>query len=241
MDGSRNEFTSPAVSTAVDKAFGLLTRAQEQGGKISGVDYQKIRSTLGKAADDAFGSRNSELGQALKTIKRALDQAARDSMPASEKQAWDVASRQWQNLKVVEKAASPTTADAVMGNISPAKLAQALKSVDAQGYTYGTRGDNMGDLARIGQAFVKDQIPNSGTAERTFFMRMMENPVKALWQGGAGGISRPVQSLINSPAGQRYFTVGAIPETEKRRLMAELLKRGMVGGATALPLSQPQQ
>lgn len=241
VDGSRNEFTSPAVSTAVDKAFGLLTRAQEQGGKISGVDYQKIRSTLGKAADDAFGSRNSELGQALKTIKRALDQAARDSMPASEKQAWDVASRQWQNLKVVEKAASPTTADAVMGNISPAKLAQALKSVDAQGYTYGTRGDNMGDLARIGQAFVKDQIPNSGTAERTFFMRMMENPVKALWQGGAGGISRPVQSLINSPAGQRYFTVGAIPETEKRRLMAELLKRGMVGGATALPLSQPQQ
>jgi hypothetical protein len=241
VDGARNEFTSPAVSTAVDKALALLTRAEKQGGKISGADYQKIRSTLGKAANDAYAAKNSELGGALKTIKRALDQEARNSLPAGEKEAWDQASRQWQNLKIVEKAAAPTTADAVAGNVSPAKLAQALQSVDKQGYTYGTRGDNMSDLARVGQAFVKDQIPNSGTAERTFWTRFMENPLNAVWQGGAGGISRPLQSLMNSPAGQRYFTAGVIPDSEKRRLTAELLKRGLVGGTIALPISEAQK
>ena len=241
VDSSRNEFTNPAVGSAVNKALDLLARAEKNGYKISGEDYQRIRSTLGKASDDAFKSSNSELAQALKAIKRALDGEARNSLPAAEKAAWDKASRQWQNLKIVERAAAPNSADAVAGNVSPSKLSQALLSTDRQGYTYGTRDDNMGELARVGQAFVKDQIPNSGTAERTFWTRFMENPVKALWQGGAGGISRPAQAAINSPAGQRYFSVGAIPDSEKRRLFAELLKRGLVGGTIAAPLGQPQK
>ena len=241
VDSSRNEFTNPAVGSAVNKALDLLARAEKNGYKISGEDYQRIRSTLGKAADDAFKASNSELAQALKAIKRALDGEARNSLPAAEKAAWDKASRQWQNLKIVERAAAPNSADAVAGNVSPSKLSQALLSTDRQGYTYGTRTDNMGELARVGQAFVKDQIPNSGTAERTFWTRFMENPVKALWQGGAGGISRPAQAAINSPAGQRYFSVGAIPDSEKRRLYAELLKRGLVGGTIAAPLGQPQK
>lgn len=241
VDASRNEFTNPAVGSAVNKALDLLARAERNGQKISGADYQKIRSTLGKAADDAFGANNSELAQALKTIKAALDGEARNSLPAAEKAAWDKASRQWQNLKIVERAAAPNSADAVAGNVSPAKLSQALLSTDRKGYTYGTRTDNMGELARVGQAFVKEQIPNSGTAERTFWTRFMENPLSAIWQSGAGGISRPAQAAINSPAGQRYFSVGAIPDSEKRRLYAELLKRGLVGGTIAAPLGQPQK
>lgn len=239
VDASRNEFTSPSVSTAVNKGLELLARSEKQGKTISGADYQKIRSTLGKAADDAFGARNSELGQALKTIKRALDAEASNSLSAADKQAWQEASRQWQNLKILERASAPTSADAVAGNVSPAKLAQALMSADKQGFTYGTRGDAMSDLARIGQAFVKEQIPNSGTAERSFWQRMLENPVKAVWEGSVGGISRPVQMAINSPGGQRYLTTGIIPPSERAALIAELAKRGLVGGGvTAAPLIQ---
>jgi len=238
VDASRNEFTSPSVSTAVNKGLELLARSEKQGRTISGADYQKIRSTLGKAADDAFGARNSELGQALKTIKRALDSEAANSLSAADRTAWQEASRQWQNLKVLEKAAAPTSADAVAGNVSPAKLAQALMSADKQGYTYGTRGDAMSDLARIGQAFVKEQIPNSGTAERSFWQRMMENPLKAIWQGGVGGISRPAQMAINSPAGQRYLSMGMLPESQRLAIAAELAKRGLVGGTIAAPLAE---
>jgi hypothetical protein len=229
IDSSITPFSSPGIRSAVDKGYDLATQSP-----ISGVDYQKIRSVLGSASSDAFRGNSSELGQALKTIRNSLDDAAQQTLSPADQAAWKEANRQYQNLKVVEKAAAPTSADAVSGNVSPAKLAQALMSTDKQGMIYGTRGDNMGDLARIGQAFVKDQIPNSGTAERSFYTKFLTNPVEAIWQGGVGGISLPVQKLMNSDAGQAYLQNGLIPMNAKTKMMADILRQGATGGGASV-------
>ena len=197
IESQINAFSSPAIRTSVDKALDLAAQ-----GSITGKAYQQVRSTLGKQANDAFKSGNSELGQALKQVKGALDDAATSSISKADQEAWRVAREQWQALKVVEKAAAPVSADAVAGNVSAAKLAQALQQVDKKGFTYGTRADELSDLARIGQAFIKDQVPNSGTAQRSFYQNFLTHPVDTVWQGGIGGLSVPIQRFINSRAGQ---------------------------------------
>lgn len=231
IEAGTNAFTKPAVRDAVDKGLELASQ-----GTLSGRTYQNVRSTLGKQASDAFKSGNSELGQALKAIQTSLDDAATQSVSAADKAAWGQARKQWQALKVVEKAAAPTSADAVSGNVSPAKLAQALQSTDKQGFTYGTRGDELSDLARIGQAFLKNQVPNSGTAQRTFWQSMMNNPLEAVWQGTTGGLSMPMQALLTSKPGQAYLTNGLLNVTPQQMAIGRGAG-GLLGAGVPLGLN----
>jgi hypothetical protein len=224
VDSSRTAFSSPKIGDTIEKAMELASK-----GRISGQEYQKVRSSLGKAASSAFNS-DAELGQALKSIRNALDDAATRSITESDKKAWTEARKQWQALKVLEKAAAPTSADAVAGNVSPAKLASALNTVD-KGFKYGTGQQELGDVARVGRAFVAENIPNSGTAQRSFYQGVVENPLRLL-SGAAGVGSVPIQSLINSPAGQRYLVEGLL------RNAPMLQNAGRYGGmslATGLP------
>ena len=224
VDSSTTAFSNPKIGDTVEKALEVAAK-----GKISGQEYQKIRSSLTKASSSAF-STDAELGQALKSIRNALDDAAGRSISDADKQAWTEARKQWQALKVLEKAAAPTTADAVAGNVSPAKLASALNTAD-KGFKYGTGQKELGDVARVGQAFVKDQIPNSGTAQRQFYQSVLENPLRLL-SGAAGIGSVPIQSLINSPAGQRYLMQGLLPQSQTLGILGRAGGRSL---ATGLP------
>lgn len=197
---------------------------------MAGDVYQKVRSIVSRSASDAFSSGDSQLGQSLKAIREGLDAAAEKSISAADKSAWDLARQQWQALKVLEKAAAPTTADAVAGNVSPAKLANALNTVD-KNFKYGKGQQELGDLARVGKAFIQDNIPNSGTAQRTFYQNVIENPLRLL-SGAAGVGSVPIQALLNSKAGQAYLTQGLLPNSPTMGLL------GQVGGK-ALPLGMP--
>lgn len=225
IESSVTPFSSNKIRETVDKAMELASQ-----GKISGTEYQKVRSSLGKAADSAFKS-DSELGQALKSIRIALDDAAERSLSDADKKAWSTARQQWQALKVIEKAAAPTSADAVAGNVSPAKLANALNTVD-KNFKYGTGRQQLGDVARVGKAFVQDQIPNSGTAQRAFYQDLLQNPLKII--PGAMGIgSVPMQSLMNSSAGQRYFTNGLVPQNYLTGNLGLLGQRALALGLPA--------
>jgi hypothetical protein len=244
IDAGANAFTNPAVRSSVDKALDLAQR-----GTIDGHTYQNVRSTLSKQAKDAFSSGNSELGQALKTIQGALDDAATQSISAGDKAAWNAARSQYAALKAVEKAAAPTSADAVAGNISPAKLANVLMQQNKKGMVYGTGDQGLPDLARIGQAFIKDQIPDSGTAQRSLYQAlmtggaglgglMMANPVTALTAAGASSITPAlIQALMRSPGGQQYLSQGLIAPTARNAAIGNMLRQGLVGGGAALPLS----
>ena len=247
IESGTNAFTKPGVRDAVDKGLEIAA-----SGKLDGMTYQKIRSTLTKQSSDAFKGSNSELGQALKTIRDALDDAAGGSISAADKTAWGEARKQWQALKAVEQAAAPTSADAVAGNISPAKLSQAVMRGNKQGMVYGTGDQTLPDLARIGQAFIKDQIPNSGTAQRQMYQNLLTGggagaglaglfmgaPPAALAALGATAMTPAlVQKLMTSPAGQRYLSQGLLSGSP------ELIKQagGLLGraapaaGAASLP------
>ena len=226
IDASRTIFSSPKINDTVEKALELAA-----SGKISGREYQTIRSSLGKLSKSAFTS-DAELGQALEAVRSALDDAAERSISKADKQAWGEARRQWQALKVIEKAAAPTSADAVAGNVSPAKLAQALNVVDKKGFTYGTGQQDLGDIARIGQAFVKESIPNSGTAQRSFYQNMIENPLRII-PAAAGMGSVPLQAMLNSPGAQRYLTQGLLPQNRAIGLLGAAGERGLAMGLPA--------
>jgi hypothetical protein len=225
IDSSRTAFSSPKISDTIDKALELASK-----GNITGSEYQKVRSSLGKAASSAFSS-DAELGQALKGIRNALDDAATRSISEADRKVWTEARKQWQALKVLEKAAAPTSADAVAGNVSPAKLANALNTID-KGFKYGTGQQELGDIARIGKAFVAEQIPNSGTAQRGFYQSVLDNPLRLL-TGAAGVGSVPMQSLLNSPAGQRYFTQGLLANAPMLRAAGPMGARGLAMGLPA--------
>jgi hypothetical protein len=224
VDASRTVFSSSKIEDSVEKALELASK-----GKISGKEYQKIRSSLSKASSSAFSS-DAELGQALKEIRNAFDDAATRSISDADKKAWAEARKQWAALKVIEKAAAPTSADAVAGNISPAKLATALNTAD-KNFKYGKGQKELGDIARIGRAFVAEQIPNSGTAQRTFYQDLLQNPLKII--PGAMGIgSVPMQALMNSQLGQRYLTQGLLQSSP---VLSSLGAAGGRGLATGLP------
>lgn len=229
VDESRTVFSSPKIQETVEKAMELASK-----GKITGREYQKVRSSLGKQANSAFNT-DAELGQALKSIKGALDEAATRSISEADKDAWGVARQQWQALKVIEKASAPTSADAVAGNVSPAKLAAALNTID-KNFKFGTGQQQLGDVARIGQAFIKDQVPNSGTAQRQFYQQLLENPMRIV-PGAAGIGSVPIQALLNSAPGQRYLMGGLLPPSLPLGVAGLVGQRALAGGIPASVLA----
>lgn len=248
VEASTNKFTKPAVMDAVEKALEVAAN-----GKIDGRTYQKIRSTLSKQASDAFNGGNSELGQSLKTIRNAFDDAAGASISGADKSAWDQARKQWQALKSIERAAAPVSADAVAGNISPAKLAQAVTNGNRQGMTYGVGDQTLPDLARIGQLFIKEQIPNSGTAQRQLYQNMMTGGtgagVAGLLMGAppaavagllaAGATPSLLQKFMTSQTGMKYLQRGLLDDGLVTQAGA-LLGRTSPNTGAALGLSVPQ-
>jgi hypothetical protein len=240
IDAGRNPFSTPKLDSLIEKGMELASK-----GQISGKDYQLVRSSLGKQAKGAFAT-DPELGQALKTVRGALDDAAGRTISDADKAAWTEARKQWQALKILEKAAAPTTADAVAGNVSPAKLASALKTADQKGFTFGTRGDALSDIARIGQAFVKESVPDSGTAQRMQYQALLTgaggglpllagvNPLAALGYAAATSATPlAMQKALTSPAGQKWLTQGMLGAQGQARLGA-LLRSGGLSGALAI-------
>src|SRR6185369_3582714 len=95
----------------------------------------------------------------------AMDSAFNSQMEAAGSEAWKGANRQYANLKTILQAAGGPGAQAASNQIAPTQLAAALRqSIGKEGVALG-HGD-LNELTRIGTTFVKDQIPNSGTAQR---------------------------------------------------------------------------
>lgn len=171
VDSSKTPFSS-GLDNVVEKALDLAAK-----GRISGQEYQHVRTSLTNAAKGAW-SQNPELGQALKMLRNALDDAADASVSTADKEAWNAVRSQYKALKTVEKATDTTT-----GTISPKKFINELGRVNPQGMKYGFGDQTMPDLARIGKQFIAEQLPDSGTAQRSWYMNALQNPT-----AGIGGL-----------------------------------------------------
>lgn len=205
-------------------------------GQMPGTTYQVTRSDLTKQAKAAANS-DPTFSEALRGLRNALDDAAERSIAPENRGAWQNARRQYANLKTISKAATGGGQAGAAGDIAPAQLYSATKQGAGTDQFARGRGD-MNQLARAGQAFLRPSIPNSGTAERTFWQNMMTGSAPGATagalMGGAPGAAvgavaslagpRIAQMAYNSPMMQRYLTNQAfMPDGISPRLIAALL------------------
>lgn len=217
-------FRNNNIDTLVEQGLDLAKQ-----GKLEGKAYQTIRSKISDRANDAFKSSNSELGQALKTVRDALDTSARNGMDDATKQAWDTVRKQYSNLKVLEKGNVVSA-----GNVNPNLVAGAMRQFNPSAFKSGSLNGELMDIARVAQNY---KIPAQGsqTYERGAMANMLfGNPLTGL-PLVAG--SRALQmGLMNKPM-QAYLTKGLtnLPPSVRNMLM---LSGALAGGATGATINQ---
>ena len=135
-----------------------FTKDVERGGTIPGDRINSYRSALTKQ----LSRTNNDAAPFLQDLQSLIVDASVNGLPGGGAKLQE-ARLQWKNLKTIE----PLVAKAEGGYISPSLLQGAVTNSKAA-KSYHARGmsGELGDLARIGQAFLKDKIPNSGTTER---------------------------------------------------------------------------
>ncbi|NYE27311.1 hypothetical protein HDE78_000236 [Rhodanobacter sp. K2T2] len=152
-------YGGPDAGTMLGGAIDQLANVQSKLGNIPGAAFQSIDSALGRAsaADGQTGHYAGQFQDALRDIMQ------RGMSPSDAAQLQDLRGT-WQNIKQL----TPIVASATDGNIPPGRLMGAVTSSGAgkNAMATGRRGD-LGDLAMIGQHFLKQAIPDSGTALRS--------------------------------------------------------------------------
>lgn len=210
-------------SDVVDNAIKKIINQIGPSDTIAGEKLGSIRSQI----TSALRSTRNDASPYLSRIRDAIVDMSTEGAPQQLKDTLSEALSQYKNLKTIE----PLAAKATNGNISPALL-QSRVIQSFRDYARGGGGD-LGNLARIGQAFLKETIPNSGTARRlASYGALFEVPSyimggPAALMGGAakavGGLAAAnvfnrvntyeplVKSAINSAPMMLPNTAGTIP------------------------------
>lgn len=162
------------VQNNINKFLGDI----DENGIIPGEKLNSLRSNIAKTLKSTKNDASPYLGD----IHDLVMNAATADNPATQ-QMLNEARLQYKNLKTIE----PLAAKADRGNISPALLTNVVR----QSYRDFTRGGGgkLGDLARIGNTFLKEKVPNSGTPERQMMMSGLKTVGAAAT--GAGAIAAP--------------------------------------------------
>lgn len=172
----------------------IVARLASNGGKMSGVDYQAIRSDLSTSANSAS---NANLKGAFKGLRDALDNAMARSVSPDDAATWAQLRREYGNMKVLEKAAAGAGEAAGAGIISPAKLRQSAAAGRAGQYVRG-EGD-FDRLARSGDTILRP-LPDSGTASRVN-AKTLGGISGALGAGGGAAAGGPYGAIIGALMG----------------------------------------
>jgi hypothetical protein len=188
-----DENAKPILS-AVDKIVERMRASDDVS--LTGEQYLNWRQR-GGLLSALTEDQNPTVAYYGRELRRTLDDAFQRQAQGNDGELLSQARSQYRNLKTVE----PLAAKAPTGKISPALLLGAVRSEFPNFATHGA-GD-LGDLARIGQAFIKEP-PNSGTAERGLVLNMLTNPIsaagKVLGVPLEASIGRAMSSAINSPS-----------------------------------------
>lgn len=203
---------TPDQATTIRGHIDDVMHAVAQGnGVIPGDVYQSLtRATapLGRATRD----QNSNIAYYSQAVREALDDAFQRSASPADQALLQQARGQYRAMRTVEDLVEKSPD----GNISPALLMGQVRSANARfnpgtgGMAY-TGGGPLGDLARIGQQFLKSQ-PNSGTADRAWVNAMLTgaggfgygtgylSPYTAAALAGGPLINRGVNTILRSNA-----------------------------------------
>jgi len=206
-NAARGSFKSKSIDSLIDKGLDLAAKNQ-----LSGKAYKEIRTQISNDAQSAFQGGDATLGQALKTVRKALDDAAKKSLTEVDQKAWDATREQWGAYKALTQS---NVAEA--GNLSSARLASVMRR-QGDGLRTGSMQGPLSDVARVGEAVKSVQNPNSG---QLINQMIYGNPISGLPMMAANKAS---EMAYMSPAMQAYFSRGLIDVGPKTRL---LLGKGM--------------
>lgn len=229
---------SGVISRQIDAILGKV----DEAGAIPGKAYQKWRSGV--------TSKDGDINHYLKQVKQVVDEAAQASLGQDSMAALKLANTQYKNLKTVQ----PLAAGSANGQVPAGQLLPKVRQANPNMAFDG--GGEMGQVAKIGARFVKDQVPDSGTAQRAMAQMLLSGGMGAGAYGatgdaetalkaGVGSLAattiapKMVQALMGRPGVQQYLTQGGLLQGAKvdPRLIELLLKGSAgapVGGWAAL-------
>jgi len=186
-------FRNPAVDDLVKKSLDLAAQ-----GKLSGTAYKEIHTELSAQATKAFKAGDAAEGQAFKTVREALDEAAGKSLSQADREAWDTVRQQWGNWKTLTKGLV-----AEGENVSPARVAQQLRQ-QGPGFRTGATSGPLVDVGRIGEGIKGALNPNSGNLPQ---MMMYGNPVTGIPLSIGNAMAA---KTYTNPMIQRYLRSGLL-------------------------------
>jgi hypothetical protein len=183
-------------------------------GRLPGAAWHGEDIELGKALRGADGQLRNELAE----LRKAMADAFRAGASPDDVTAFNDARRRYGNIIDIENAVGGPGAAGAQGQLSPAQFASAVRRGDRRGYAEGA--GEMNTLARVGETFIRDAVPNSGTAERTLMSNLLTgggltggavtlgaDPVTAA--AGVGtllALPRAAQGVYNTEAVRRWLT-----------------------------------
>lgn len=210
------------VGNYIDDLMGKV----EPDGTISGRAYREFDSKIGKKMRGTTdGDLRNYLGQLRDIVRGAMD----DSISAADQESWKTLRNQYANLQTV----ADTVKNSPTGEVSAAGLLQRVNNQSKSAKFTG--GGQLGELARAGKELLTP-LPDSGTAQRAFWMRALGggglglsglgglmSPVATVGMAAGAGAPIAVQKAMWGSAGKNYLVNGLLdlsPEAEQilRRL-----------------------
>lgn len=213
---AKGSFRSKPVDTLVDKGIDLAAQ-----GKLTGKAYKEIRTQLTNDAEAAFRSGDASLGQAIKTVRKALDDAAKSSLSKADQEAWDTTRAQWMAYKQLTRS---NVAEG--GNVSAARLAAGLRRGGDTLRTGEMKGP-LADIARLGEAVKGSGNPNSGQLAQQM---LFSNPLTGIPMMVG---NKAAQLAYMNPLSQRYLSGGLLDIGDAGRTVI-----GNAGIVPGLPVAQ---
>lgn len=223
---------NPIATIAAD----IRDHMAQNGGRIDGKFYQMIRRDL--QALQARPDTSALAGDFLDGMDNAFHAAA----GKADSVALSTARGQYRNLMTIAEAADTTN----RGLISPATLAQRMKTGKYTRSEFRFRGEE--DLSKLARAAstVKDRFPDSGTAARVgaqlvapsvvggFDYLQNKDPERALQLAAATyGLPKAAAFALNNPATANYLARG-IPMPPATNKLLDYLTRIAPPVATSL-------
>lgn len=191
----------------IKKYITQINKTIKQDGSVDGEALGLIRNRLSKIARN---SGNGEISSAARELENFIIDSVADVSEEGAKEAFKKTKYQYKNLIAIEPLAQKSQ---ISGEISPAQLLGRVKAVYKRSFSKGEAGE-LGDLANIGQ-YIKETVPNSGTAQRTMARNILTgnmgaapivgalNPFLGALQASAAvagaGVNRGLQSRNMDP------------------------------------------
>lgn len=204
---------SGRMGTDANRLVNAVASDLFNGGKeISGEVYHNTRKMLTQKAQSATDQFDAG---ALRELRNALDEAFERGLSAADKGKMKALNTEYGAFKTIKKAAESSNTGSVRdAMLNPTAL-----------YNADRVGSNLSELSDAGAAYLRPQVPNSGTAQRAGMQALLQGSLTAGGAGLAGygatndsnlatgvGLAlagpRAVQKLYNSRAGQAYLTKG---------------------------------